>query len=184
MSKKIVKIVQLPNKVLREKSQDVPWPLVEEDIQLAETMIEHIDFSQQEGQTIYRPGVGVAAVQYGILKNMFYVNVDNVDGQTFRDVIINPKVIGYSEAEVSLEHGEGCLSVPEKWKGQEGFVKRKKIIKLEAYSYFQKAKVELKVSGYVAIVFQHELDHLQGKLFIDRIDNKNPWKKDSNLETY
>ncbi|MBN3534435.1 peptide deformylase [Mycoplasma procyoni] len=185
MKRKKVKIVKLPDTVLREKSQDVPWPLSEEDIKLAEQMIDHIDYSQEEGQTMYRPGVGVAAVQYGILKNMFYVNVNNgKDDIIFRDVIINPKVLAMSEAEVALHHGEGCLSVSEKWPNQEGFVKRKKTIKVQGYSYFDKKEKTWTVGGYVAIVFQHELDHLQGKLFIDRIDQKNPWKKDPKLETY
>ncbi|WGI36688.1 peptide deformylase [Mesomycoplasma lagogenitalium] len=184
MKRKKVKIIQLPNKILRQKSIDVPWPLNEEDEKLAQQMIDHIDYSQEEGQTMYRPGVGVAAVQYGILKNMFYVNVNNgKDDIIFKDVIINPKVLGTSESELALHHGEGCLSVGENWPNQEGFVRRKKVIKVEGYSYFDKVKKVWTVSDYVAIVFQHELDHLQGKLFIDRINKKAPWKKVDKLET-
>ncbi|UWD34159.1 peptide deformylase [Mesomycoplasma molare] len=184
VKRKKVHIVQLPQKVLREKSKDVPWPLIQEDIELAEQMIDHIDYSQEENQTMYRPGVGVAAVQYGILKNMFYVNVnEGKDKIIFRDVIINPKVIAFSEEKLALHHGEGCLSVKESWPNQEGFVKRRKTIKVEGYSYFEKKKKIWTVSGYVAIVFQHELDHLQGKLFIDHIDNKKPWFKEKNLIT-
>ncbi|MGZ9431411.1 peptide deformylase [Mycoplasma sp. AC157] len=184
MNRKKVKIIQLPNNVLREKSIDVPWPLTEEDELLAQQMIDHIDYSQVEGQKMYRPGVGVAAVQYGILKNMFYINVNNgPDDIVFRDIIINPKILGFSEDKIALHHGEGCLSVNEKWPHQEGFVRRRKIIKVEGYSYFSKEKKIWTVSGYVAIVFQHELDHLQGKLFIDHIDKKQPWKKEKELET-
>ncbi|MFL1037641.1 peptide deformylase, partial [Mycoplasmopsis synoviae] len=47
----------------------------------------------------------------------------------------------------------------------------------QAYRYRKQKHLEFDLKGYVAIVFQHELDHLNGKLFIDRINKKNPWKK-------
>ncbi|ADE19523.1 peptide deformylase [Mycoplasma crocodyli] len=176
-----VKLVKLPKKVLREKSKDVPIPLLPEDVELAEKMIYHIDDSQKEGSK-FRAGVGVAAVQYGILKNVFYVHVRDFDKdiEIFRDVLFNPKIISKSETLTALSDGEGCLSVSESWPGQSGLVHRSARIVVEAYSYMQKKVVEFDVFGYVAIVFQHELDHLEGKLFIDRIDKKNPWKKHKN----
>ncbi|MGY6172430.1 peptide deformylase [Candidatus Mycoplasma pogonae] len=181
MSKKPVYLPQLPNNVLRKKSVDVPIPLVQEDIELAEQMIDHIDYSQNDKQTIYRPGIGVAAVQYGILKNAFYIHVpDSEKLKGFRDVLFNPKILGTSDSWIALANGEGCLSVPEDHPKQEGYVHRKSRIIVEAYSYFQKKVVTFKVSGFISIVFQHELDHLQGKLFIDHLDKKNPWKKRSN----
>lgn len=176
MTKKSIHLPQFPNKILRQKSLDVTLPLQQEDIELAQKMIDHIDYSQDPEQEIYRAGVGVAAVQYGILKNMFYVNVPNRDGiKGFRDILINPKILGSSTAEIALEQGEGCLSVPEDTPNQGGHIARKSRIVVKAYSYFQKQEVTYKVSGYIAIVFQHELDHLQGKLFIDRRNAKSPW---------
>ncbi|EFF41295.1 peptide deformylase [Mycoplasmopsis alligatoris] len=176
-----VKLVKLPKKVLRQKSVNVSIPLIQEDIDLAEKMIYHIDDSQKENSK-FRPGVGVAAVQYGILKNVFYVHVrDSVNNkEIFRDVLFNPKIISRSETKTALSEGEGCLSVHEDWPGQEGFVHRDARVIVEAYSYFQKKVVTFDVFGYVAIVFQHELDHLQGNLFIDRINKKQPWKKVAN----
>ena len=177
----IVNIVKLPNKVLREKSQDVPIPLSPEDIHLAEKMIYHVEDSIKPGSP-FRPAVGVAAVQYGILKNMFYVYIeDGRGGVLFRDLLINPKVISKSESLVALRDGEGCLSVGSKEPNQKGYVKRSVRIIVEGYSYFEKKVVRHDKSNYVAIVLQHELDHLEGKLFIDHIDKKTPWKKDKDL---
>ncbi|QZE12669.1 peptide deformylase [Mycoplasma sp. Ms02] len=174
-----VNIVKLPKNVLRKKSQNVPIPLSEEDVHLAETMIYHVDDSQKP-KTRFRPAVGVAAVQYGILKNVFYIHVkDHNDKTVFRDVLFNPEVLSKSESVVALSDGEGCLSVKENWPGQQGYVPRSARIKVKAYSYFKKEEVIYDVVDYVAIVFQHELDHLNGNLFIDRINTKNPWSKKS-----
>lgn len=178
MEKKFdIKLVELPEKVLRQKSKDVPIPLTEEDIELAERMIYHIDDSQKEG-TEFRPGVGVAAVQYGILKNAFYIFLqDDNNNVIFKDVLFNSKVILKSDKKVALSEGEGCLSVSEEWPNQEGYVHRSQRIVVEAYSYFERRYMRYEVTDYLAIVFQHELDHLNGMLFIDRIKQKNPFLK-------
>lgn len=180
------KIKQLPNKVLREKSKDIPIPMIQEDIDLANAMIYHIDDSQQEG-TLYQPGVGVAAVQYGILKNMFYINFSDENSnliepgqKPIKDVFINPKIIAKSDFKVALAEGEGCLSVGSNIKSQSGLVYRANRIVFEAYSFLEKKYVTKDLTGYLAIVAQHELDHLQGKLFIDNIDKSNPFKKLNN----
>ncbi|OAB49044.1 peptide deformylase [Mycoplasmopsis gallinarum] len=169
-----VNLVKLPNKILRERSKEVELPLSQENIELAEKMIWHIDDSQFNPQTIFQPGVGVAAIQYGIPKRMFYINAEE-NGKVLRDVLINPKIISTSAAEVALENGEGCLSVAHSWKNQEGFVHRQNRVLAEAYSYFDKKVKTYDLSGYLAIVFQHEYDHLEGKLFIDRINKNDPW---------
>ncbi|QKT05689.1 peptide deformylase [Mycoplasma sp. OR1901] len=172
-----VKIVELPDKVLRKNSLDVELPLSEENIELAEQMIYHIDDSQTEG-TKFRPGVGVAAVQYGILKNAFYIFIKDEDEKViFKDVLFNPKVVFKSKELVALSEGEGCLSVSEEWPNQAGYVHRSKKIIVDAYSYFEKKFLRYEVTDYLAIVFQHELDHLNGMLFIDRLKKKEPWKK-------
>lgn len=176
-----VKIIQLPNKILREKSVDVILPLSKEDDLLAQKMIFHVTESIKEGSH-FRPAVGVAAVQYGILKKMFFVHIlDNEDNILFSDVIINPKVIAKSEGLVALRQGEGCLSVKETDPNQEGFIKRSERIVLDAYSYKDKKIKRFDCKQFIAIVFQHELDHLDGKLFIDHIDHKNPLARDEDL---
>ncbi|WP_029513354.1 peptide deformylase [Mycoplasmopsis primatum] len=174
-----VEIIELPKKILRQKSVEVPIPLTNEDIELAEKMIYHIDDSQQEDSK-FRAGVGVAAIQYGIPKRVFYINVNenvsvNSNDKPFRDVLFNPKIIATSSAKIALSDGEGCLSVGEEIPNQEGYVYRYSRIVIEAYSYFEKKVKRFDLRGYPAIVAQHELDHLEGKLFIDRINKQNPW---------
>ncbi|WP_025755215.1 peptide deformylase [Mycoplasmopsis cricetuli] len=177
MKKFEINIVNLPNEVLRKKSLDVSIPLLDEDIELAEKMIYHIDDSQKEGSQ-FRAGVGVAAVQYGILKNVFYVYLpDDKGNPIFKDVIFNPKILRKSDQLVALSAGEGCLSVPEEWANQEGYVPRSYKLTVQGYSYYKRELVNIDLTGYLSIIFQHELDHLQGKLFIDRINKKDPWKK-------
>ncbi|MEE3928428.1 peptide deformylase [Mycoplasmopsis ciconiae] len=177
-----VKLVELPKKVLREISKEVTLPLSKEDDLLAQKMIYHVDDSQKPN-TKFRPAVGVAAVQYGVLKRMFYVHVKNFDTDEtiFSDVIINPVVLSKSFGKQALSEGEGCLSVPENYPNQEGYIRRATRIKIKCYSYKQQKEVEYDLTGYVAIVFQHELDHLDGKLFIDRIKRSNPWEKEKDL---
>lgn len=179
--KYIVNIVQLPNKILREKSMNVPIPLTPEDIHLAETMIYHVEDSIKPNSN-FRPAVGVAAIQYGIPKNMFYIYIEGPKGDViFKELLVNPRIISKSDDLIAIKDGEGCLSVDESYPGQKGYVKRSLRIIVEGYSYFKKKYVRHDKSNYVAIVLQHELDHLEGKLFIDHIDKKNPWKKDKNL---
>ncbi|MGX9339482.1 peptide deformylase [Mycoplasma sp. 332] len=177
-----VSIVQLPKKILREKSKDVEIPLSQENIDLIEKMIFHVSDSQKQN-TKFRPAVGVAAIQYGIPKNIFYILiVDNNNNVIFNDAIINPKLIGHSEHKIALSEGEGCLSVSEDWPNQEGLVPRYARVIFDGYSYMEKKYKRFEASGYSAIVFQHEFDHLQGGLFIDRINKKSPWAKDKDLQ--
>ncbi|QSF13405.1 peptide deformylase [Mycoplasma sp. Mirounga ES2805-ORL] len=180
-----INLPKLPNQVLREKSKNVPIPLTEEDIQLAEKMIWHISESQKPNSK-FQPGVGVAAVQYGILKNVFHINIDgfrfNNETYFLNDVFFNPKIIAKGNYDAALSSGEGCLSVGPNTKGQEGYVIRKNRIVFEAYSYREKKVKRFDLSGYPAIVAQHELDHLEGKLFIDRINKTNPTLKPANIE--
>ncbi|AAT28103.1 peptide deformylase [[Mycoplasma] mobile] len=184
MEKYDVKLIELPNKILRQKSLDINLPLSHEDIELAKKMIYHIKNSQSKN-TIFRPGVGVAAVQYGILKQMFYVYITDEDNKVvFEDLMINPKVLAKSTSKIALRTGEGCLSVNEEHPNQEGYVKRSKRIVVKGYSYFKKEEVTHDLNGYPAIVFQHELDHLNGKLFIDHIDKENNWFIEKDLELY
>ena len=109
--------------------------------------------------------------------------MDTEDNIVFSDTIINPKVIAKSDGLTALKQGEGCLSVRETDPNQEGLIKRTERIVVEAYSYNEKKVKTFDCKQFVAIVFQHELDHLEGKLFIDHIDHKKPWviEKDLNI---
>jgi peptide deformylase len=107
-------------------------------------------------------GVGLSANQIGLDLNMFVAEVPDVDkgGLKFY-ALFNPKIEKKSSEMAVLE--EGCLSVPGKW----GYVPRAERVVLSGFDRNNKP-VKIKAWGLLAHVFQHETDHLQGKLFIDR----------------
>lgn len=109
-------------------------------------------------------GVGLAANQIGCGLRIFVAQVprssDEASNEKFY-AIFNPKIIKTYKETILLE--EGCLSVP----GYHGMVERPERIVLEGYN-IQGKKVKIKAWGLLARVFQHEVDHLDGKLFIDR----------------
>ena len=87
-------------------------------------------------------------------------------------ILINPRIISNSVEQIYVEEGEGCLSVN---RPVEGIVPRYARVTMEAYDMDGK-KFTVRAREEVAICFQHELDHLNGILFIDHIDPKNPFK--------
>lgn len=107
-------------------------------------------------------GIGIAAPQIGENVRVFLVAKDLFPDITLpSDVFINPKVIRKGFKKVKAE--EGCLSVPKVF----GIVPRSLRISVEAYDQNRK-KFSLSAEGFLARVLQHELDHLEGVLFIDR----------------
>ena len=106
-------------------------------------------------------GIGLSANQIGVKKKMFVAQVPDGEGRPKFYAIINPKLIKFSLTKTSIE--EGCLSVPLKY----GPVERPEKVVLEGYAVDGK-KIKIKAWGLLARVFQHEVDHLEGKLFIDK----------------
>ena len=104
-------------------------------------------------------GVGLAGPQVGLLKRIF---VTDAEGDEER-VYINPSIIQTSQEQSNIE--EGCLSIP----GFYALVKRPAIIKVQAWNEKGRA-FTLEASGMLARIIQHEYDHLEGILFIDRIN--------------
>lgn len=110
------------------------------------------------------PGIGIAAPQVGINRNVFWVRRFDKEGEPF-EFYINPKITWRSEL---LRKGlEGCLSIPE----IRGEVLRNYAIKV-AYTDQKGSKKEEIVEGFTAVVFQHEFDHLNGILFTDRLEEQ------------
>mmetsp|Transcript_12373 Transcript_12373/g.19033 ORF Transcript_12373/g.19033 Transcript_12373/m.19033 type:complete len:250 (-) Transcript_12373:99-848(-) len=108
-------------------------------------------------------GVGLAAPQVGINKRLMVYNEHGDAKKWMSEVImVNPKIVEYSEA--SDVEQEGCLSFPE----MGGDVQRSKWIKVEAQNLKGK-KIKKKFRGWEARIFQHEYDHLDGKVYIDRL---------------
>jgi peptide deformylase len=106
-------------------------------------------------------GVGLSANQIGLDLRMFVAEVPDPQGGTKFYAVFNPKIEKTSEAKIAFE--EGCLSVPGKW----GDVERPEKIVVSGFDKNGKP-VKIKTWGFLARVFQHEIDHLDGKLFIDR----------------
>ncbi len=169
-------ILDEKDKRLRQMSKEVTFPLDEKDKKTIELMIEYLTNSQiEELEKKYnlRPGMGMAAIQLGIPKRYFVVVHEQEIKETFKNyVIINPKIVSQSEEIIYVEEGEGCLSVNRE---VEGIVPRNARITIEGYDIEGK-KIKIRAREELAIAFQHELDHLNGILFTDKIDKKNPYK--------
>ncbi len=169
-------LILLPNKTLRKKSKEVTFPLSAEDCKLADAMIKHVDDSKLPGNEI-RAGVGIAAVQFGELKRMFYINLTaDENSEPFRDLLINPTIVAEGAVAGALSGGEGCLSVPVDMENTDGLVHRKIKVVIKGYSYLSKKEVQYSKYGYTAIVIQHEFDHINGILFVDKINRKKKWE--------
>lgn len=170
--------------VLRAKAKDVQFPLDENTKKALYEMNEYLfngyddDFVQEND---IRPGVGIAAPQIGLSLKMFCIATYDEKGDFYNYAVINPKIISHSEELTYLPTGEGCLSVNSEHKG---YIHRYKRIKVKTLLYdFEKDEVfetVLQLKGYLAIVFQHEYDHLFGTLFYDHINKENPFYIPSN----
>lgn len=163
------------DKRLRLISEEVTFPLLEEDKENIKKMLEYLKISQiEEWREKYdlRAGMGLSYVQIGIPKRIFVV-VDEVEENEFENyVLINPKIISNSEELIYVGEGEGCLSVNRE---VEGIVPRYARITVSAQDIEGKP-FTIRVREDLSIAFQHEIDHLNGILFVDKIDPKNPYK--------
>ena len=114
-----------------------------------------------------------ALVQLGHLKRILLIANELEEKGTFEEyIIINPKIISQSEELIYVGEGEGCLSVNRE---VEGIVPRHARITIEYYDY-EGNKKTMRAREDLAVAFQHEIDHLDGILFVDKIDPKNPYK--------
>lgn len=118
-------------------------------------------------------GVGLSANQIGLNLKMFVAEVPAQNGKTKFYAVFNPKIIKIETDKTSLE--EGCLSVPLTY----GDVERPEKITLTGQDKNGKV-VKIKAWGFLARVFQHEMDHLEGKLFIDKATNIHTMTYDNN----
>ena len=146
----LLTILEVPNPLLKKKS--VPVETVTAEIKkLTDDMLE----------TMYEaPGVGLAAPQVGILKRIVVIDVTRDDEPKHPYRMINPVILERSEARVM--HDEGCLSVPDQY----AEVERAQTVTVR-YTDENGKEQTLTADGLLAIAIQHELDHLEGKLFID-----------------
>jgi peptide deformylase len=140
--------------------------------------VDNVDGSLQEhienmAETMYAaPGVGLAAVQVGLDQRLIVFDAQVEEKKGLYQVLINPAIIE-SHGEI-LSEDEGCLSVPD----YRSSVKRAQSILVEGVDR-DGNPVSIEADGFLSIVLQHEIDHLHGKLFIDRISplKRNLYKK-------
>jgi peptide deformylase len=158
----ILKILSYPDPTLRRPADELDR--IDENVQ---KMID------QMASTMYAaPGVGLAAIQVGWDKSVLIYDIaPSEEGRTL-NVLINPRIV-QQEGEIISEN-EGCLSVPE----FRADVKRYASILVEGVDREERPLI-LEAHGMLAIVLQHEIDHLKGKLFIDHISalKKQPYTR-------
>jgi peptide deformylase len=145
-------IIKLPDKRLRLVSE--PVKRIDASLRkLVEDMFE----------TLYAaPGIGLAGIQAGVAKRVIIMDLSKKDDTRKPEVFINPEITWASEEKSSYE--EGCLSIPEYYEE----VERPAVVKVKYLDLDGKAR-EVEASGLLATCLQHEIDHLNGILFIDHI---------------
>lgn len=172
---KKLNILDEKDKRLRLISKDVTFPLTKEEKDIIKNAMDNLRYSQIEKYAKkydLRAGWGLSAIQIGIAKRWFIIVEELEDGSFKEYFFANPKIISTSEEKIYVEQGEGCLSVNREVKG---IIPRHARITLEAYD-LDGNKFKIRFREDLAICAQHELDHLQGILFIDKIDKQNPFK--------
>ena len=144
------KILTEPDPILRKKCE----PLEKVDSETKKLMDDMLE-------TMYAaPGIGLAAVQVGILKRLVVIDISKEEEKKKPIFLINPQIIHQSEKTSVYE--EGCLSLP----GQFAEIERPAECSIKYIDYDGKEK-ELKSDGLLATCIQHEIDHLNGILFVD-----------------
>ncbi len=139
--------------VLRKRAKPVA-EITEAEVQLADQMLMTLEATGN--------GIGLAATQVGVLKRLIVVDIGEVDDEVYEPLaLFNPEILS-SEGEVVAE--EGCLSIPD----VTADVKRPERIVVEGINA-ERESIRIEADGLLARVLLHEIDHLNGVLFIDRI---------------
>ena len=148
----IREILVVPNPVLKQVSQ--PVDKVDDELRaLMDDMLE----------TMYdAPGIGLAAIQIGVPKRVIVMDLAGPDEEKAPRYFVNPEILWASEDTAPYE--EGCLSIPEIYDE----VERPARVKLK-YLNYQGDEVIEDAEGLFAVCIQHEMDHLEGVLFIDHL---------------
>lgn len=168
-------IIRDGHPVLRQTAEEVTLPASDEDKKVLSSLMEYIQNSQNPqiaSELGIRPGIGMAAPQLNVSKRMIAVHVQDGTGELYSYALFNPKIISHSVEQTVLSSGEGCLSIDEP---HPGYVPRYARITVKGVD-IDGNEVKLRLKGLPAVVFQHEIDHLNGILFYDHIDKENPMK--------
>jgi peptide deformylase len=149
-----MEILTYPNKFLSQPTQ--PVKNIDGELQ---NMIERMAVTMYQA-----PGIGLAAIQVGINQSFLIYDVSPQDSERSLQVLINPRIVSREGTTISEE--EGCLSVPD----FRADVKRAASILVEGFDRNEKP-LRMEAEGLLAVVLQHEIDHLNGILFINRISS-------------
>ena len=150
----IREIITYPNKILKEKSTEVE--LFDDTL--------HALLDDMYETMMAKNGIGLAAIQIAEAKNVLIINLPNAEDEQEKSElieIINPRIL---EAKGSTLYTEGCLSVPEFYED----VERAAWIRVSYHDRDGKL-IEVEYEGLMAIALQHEMDHLKGELFIEKL---------------
>lgn len=152
----VLNVVKYPNELLHQKS---------EKVEVFDKKLTKLIGDMFDTMSAFN-GIGLAAVQIGVLKQIIVIDID-YEGQVFKSEIINPKIISFSPEQTIMT--EGCLSVVDR----RCDVMRPKEVEVEYYT-IDRQKHTIKVDGLLAKCFQHEIDHLNGVVILDReVKNNN-----------
>lgn len=171
-------IIREGHPTLRQVAEEVNLPLSDQDIILGEKMLQFLKHSQDPVMAEkmgLRGGVGLAAPQIDVSKRIIAVLVPNDDEEAtsayaLEEIMFNPKIVSHSVQEAAIDGGEGCLSVDRE---VQGYVIRHARITVD-YTDKTGQNKRIKLKGFNAIVVQHEIDHINGIMFYDRIDPEHP----------
>lgn len=172
-------IIRDGHPVLRSVAAEVPMPPSKEDIEILTSMHEYLKNSQDpETAAKYqlRAGIGIAAPQINVSKRMIAILAKDEKGIKHSYNLFNPKIISHSVEKSYLTSGEGCLSVDEAYPG---YVPRYSKVTIKGFDLDGK-EIKLRLKGLLSIVFQHEIDHLNGMMFYDHIDKNDPYREPEN----
>lgn len=176
---KRLKVIQDPNPILRKRATPVLLPLSEEDSNLLKALLDYVHKSQDKTYAEkynIREGIGLAAPQVGISKRLTAISYQRGEVKT-EYMLANPVIVSQSVKQIALSSGEGCLSVPTE---HPGYVYRANKITVKAFDLIQNKDILIQAEGFDAIVLQHEIDHLNGRLFYDYLDKIDPFKEKTN----
>ena len=169
-----LKIIKDSNPKMRQRSLPVTMPLSKQDKETLDAMLDYLKKSQDEDYAEkhnIRAGVGMAAIQIGLLKRMFVIYYEKDEGEIVQYQLVNPVIVESSVKKCALSGGEGCLSVDNP---HDGYVHRYYKIKMKAFDALQNKDIVIDAEGYDSVVLQHEYDHLNGVFFYDHIDKLSP----------
>lgn len=150
----MLEVIKHPNETLRQISEPVKLPLSREDRKLIDDMYKWVKENNDRA-------VGLSAIQIGIPKRMCAIRYVTKNS-SFSYKLVNPEIIRSSGTIIG---SEGCLSV----ENAEGLVSRSESITVTGFDAITNKKVRISVSGFRAAILQHEIDHMNGILYIDKL---------------